>query len=73
MEKLSIKTPDDFIALMGHSLGFWPQESLVCILLDGRRIGASLRPTSPPPPPTPPTTPTSFTSAAPGRGSSRGT
>jgi len=43
MEKLSIKTPDDFIALMGHSLGFWPQESLVCILLDGRRIGASLR------------------------------
>lgn len=43
MEKLSIKTPDDFIALMGHSLGFWPQESLVCVILDDRRIGATLR------------------------------
>lgn len=43
MEKLSIKTPDDFIALMGHTLGFWPQESLVCVTLDDRRIGASLR------------------------------
>ncbi|WP_171814558.1 DUF4192 domain-containing protein [Arthrobacter dokdonensis] len=43
MEKLSIKTPDDFIALMGHSLGFWPQESLVCVILDRRRIGSTLR------------------------------
>lgn len=43
MERLSIKTPDDFIALMGHSLGYWPQESLVCIILDDRRIGATLR------------------------------
>ncbi|MBG0741820.1 DUF4192 domain-containing protein [Paeniglutamicibacter antarcticus] len=43
MEKLSIKTPDDFIALMGHSLGFWPQESLVCVLIDDHRIGGTLR------------------------------
>lgn len=43
MEKLSIKTPDDFIALMGHSLGFWPKESLVCVILDDKRIGATLR------------------------------
>ncbi len=43
MEKLSIKTPDDFIALMGHSLGFWPHESLVCVMLDDRRIGGTLR------------------------------
>ncbi|MHA7176921.1 DUF4192 domain-containing protein [Arthrobacter sp. Sr24] len=43
MEKLSIKTPDDFIALMGHSLGFWPTESLVCVILDDKRIGATLR------------------------------
>ena len=43
MEKLSIKTPDDFIAFMGHSLGFWPNESLVCIILDDHRIGATLR------------------------------
>lgn len=43
MERLSIKTPDDFIALMGHSLGYWPKESLVCVTLDDRRIGATLR------------------------------
>lgn len=43
MERLSIKTPDDFISLMGHTLGYWPKESLVCITLDGRRIGSTLR------------------------------
>lgn len=43
MEKLSIKTPEDFIAVMGHTLGFWPQESLVCVILDDHRIGATLR------------------------------
>ncbi|MBW4095411.1 MAG: DUF4192 family protein [Acidobacteria bacterium] len=43
MERLSIKTPADFISLMGHSLGFWPQESLVCVNLDGQRIGATVR------------------------------
>ncbi|PYI65720.1 DUF4192 domain-containing protein [Arthrobacter livingstonensis] len=43
VERLSIKTPGDFIALMGHSLGYWPQESLVCIIVDDRRIGATLR------------------------------
>ena len=43
MERLSIKTPDDFISLMGHTLGYWPKESLVCITLDERRIGSTLR------------------------------
>ena len=43
MEKLSIKTPEDFIAVMGHTLGFWPQESLVCVILDNHRIGGTLR------------------------------
>ncbi|MDJ0356320.1 DUF4192 domain-containing protein [Paenarthrobacter sp. PH39-S1] len=43
MERLSIKTPDDFISLMGHTLGYWPKESLVCVTLDDRRIGATLR------------------------------
>ena len=43
MERLSIKTPDDFISLMGHSLGYWPQESLVCVILDDLRIGGTLR------------------------------
>ncbi len=43
MERLSIKTPDDFISLMGHTLGYWPKESLVFITLDNRRIGSTLR------------------------------
>lgn len=43
MERLSIKTPDDFISLMGHSLGYWPTESLVCVTLDDHRIGGTLR------------------------------
>ncbi|MFQ4149720.1 DUF4192 domain-containing protein [Arthrobacter sp. LAPM80] len=43
MERLSIKTPDDFISLMGHALGYWPQESLVCVILDGQQIGSTLR------------------------------
>lgn len=43
MERLRIKTPGDFISLMGHSLGYWPKESLVCVALDGRRIGGTLR------------------------------
>ena len=43
MERLNIKTPDDFISLMGHTLGYWPKESLVCIILDGHRIGGTLR------------------------------
>ncbi|WP_207346386.1 DUF4192 domain-containing protein [Arthrobacter sp. E3] len=43
VERLSIKTPDDFISLMGHTLGYWPKESLVFITLDGHRIGSTLR------------------------------
>jgi hypothetical protein len=43
VERLRIKTPGDFISLMGHSLGYWPQESLVCVVLDDRRIGGTLR------------------------------
>ena len=43
MERLSIKTPDDFISLMGYTLGYWPKESLVFITLDDRRIGSTLR------------------------------
>ena len=43
MEKLTIKTPADVLSFIGHTLGFWPQESLVCITLDDNRIGATLR------------------------------
>jgi len=43
MEPLTIKTPADVLSFVGHTLGFWPQESLVCITLDANRVGATLR------------------------------
>lgn len=43
MEKLTITTPSDVLSLIGHTLGFWPQESLVCITMNDNSIGATLR------------------------------
>ncbi|MDQ0000719.1 DUF4192 domain-containing protein [Pseudarthrobacter sulfonivorans] len=43
MEQLTIKTPSDVLSFIGHTLGFWPQESLVCITLNDNGIGATLR------------------------------
>ena len=43
MEPLTIKTPADVLSFIGHTLGFWPHESLVCITLDTNRVGATLR------------------------------
>jgi hypothetical protein len=43
MEPLTIKTPADVLSFIGHTLGFWPPESLVCITLDANRVGATLR------------------------------
>lgn len=43
MEKLTITTPSDVLSFIGHTLGFWPQESLVCITLNENSIGATLR------------------------------
>jgi hypothetical protein len=43
MEPLTIKTPADVVSFIGHTLGFWPHESLVCITLDANRVGATLR------------------------------
>lgn len=43
METLTIKTPADVLSFIGHTLGFWPQESLVCITLDTNHVGVTLR------------------------------
>ncbi|MET3140316.1 UNVERIFIED_ORG: hypothetical protein ABIB13_000003 [Arthrobacter sp. UYEF2] len=43
METLTIKTPADVLSFIGHTLGFWPQESLVCITLADNHVGATLR------------------------------
>ncbi|MHA7291985.1 DUF4192 domain-containing protein [Arthrobacter sp. MDT3-24] len=50
MDTLHITTPADLVSLIGHSLGYWPHESLVCISLQDSRMGATLRldlPTTP--------------------------
>jgi hypothetical protein len=43
MDPITIKTPADVLSFVGHTLGFWPHESLVCITLDNNRVGATLR------------------------------
>ncbi|MFE4079121.1 DUF4192 domain-containing protein [Paenarthrobacter sp. YIM B13468] len=43
MNALTIKDPADLLSFIGHTLGFWPQESLVCITLNKDRVGATLR------------------------------
>lgn len=40
---LSASGPEDILGYIPHSLGYWPEESLVAITLQGRRIGATLR------------------------------
>ncbi|MGO4246265.1 DUF4192 domain-containing protein [Paenarthrobacter sp. RAF54_2] len=43
MNALTIKDPADLLSFIGHTLGFWPTESLVCITLDENKVGATLR------------------------------
>ncbi|MHA7221201.1 DUF4192 family protein [Arthrobacter sp. RHLT1-20] len=43
MEAFTIKTPADVLSFVGHTLGFWPRESLVCITLVDNHVGATLR------------------------------
>ncbi|MFP3579257.1 DUF4192 domain-containing protein [Arthrobacter sp. SIMBA_036] len=43
MNTLTIKNPADLLSFIGHTLGFWPRESLVCVTLDHNKVGATLR------------------------------
>lgn len=43
MKALHITTPADLISLIGHSLAYWPHESLVCVTLQNNCMGATLR------------------------------
>ncbi|WP_426007347.1 DUF4192 domain-containing protein [Paenarthrobacter sp. NyZ202] len=43
MDALTIKDPADVLSFIGHTLGFWPTESLVCLTLDKDKVGATLR------------------------------
>jgi hypothetical protein len=43
MEPIRISSPADAVSYMGHSLGYWPKESLVCVALEGKTLGPTLR------------------------------
>ncbi|WP_269939258.1 DUF4192 domain-containing protein [Arthrobacter sp. HY1533] len=43
MEPIRISSPADAISYMSHSLGYWPNESLVCVALEGKTLGPTLR------------------------------
>ncbi|AFR28660.1 DUF4192 domain-containing protein [Arthrobacter sp. Rue61a] len=43
MNALTIKDPADLLSFIGHTLGFWPTESLVCITLNKDKVGSTLR------------------------------
>ncbi|GGJ20734.1 DUF4192 domain-containing protein [Paenarthrobacter histidinolovorans] len=40
---LSIHQPEDILGYIPHMLGYWPEESLVAITMQGKLLGATLR------------------------------
>jgi hypothetical protein len=42
-EQLTISRPEDILGFIPHSLGYWPDASLVAMTLHGKRLGATLR------------------------------
>jgi hypothetical protein len=45
---LSIHQPEDILGYIPHMLGYWPEDSLVAITMQGRVLGATLRVDLPP-------------------------
>ena len=42
-ERLTVRGPEDILGFIPHSLGYWPESSLVAMTLHGTRLGATLR------------------------------
>lgn len=42
-EHLTVRSPEDILGFIPHSLGYWPSSSLVAMTLQGTRLGATLR------------------------------
>src|SRR5689334_7049742 len=40
---LSIHQPEDILGYIPHMLGYWPEDSLVAITMQGKVLGATLR------------------------------
>ncbi|MFE4230178.1 DUF4192 family protein [Arthrobacter sp. NPDC056886] len=54
-DHLRITGPEDILGFIPHSLGYWPENSLVAMTLQGKRLGATLRVDLPVPGPSGPT------------------
>ncbi|MEW1811794.1 DUF4192 domain-containing protein [Pseudarthrobacter phenanthrenivorans] len=42
-ERLTVRGPEDILGFIPHSLGYWPDSSLVAMTLHGTTLGATLR------------------------------
>ena len=42
-DHLRISGPEDILGFIPHSLGYWPENSLVAMTMEGKRLGATLR------------------------------
>ncbi|TQJ36186.1 DUF4192 domain-containing protein [Arthrobacter sp. SLBN-122] len=42
-DRLIVRGPEDILGFIPHSLGYWPEASLVAMTLHGTRLGATLR------------------------------
>ncbi|NSX36305.1 DUF4192 domain-containing protein [Pseudarthrobacter oxydans] len=42
-DHLTVRSPEDILGFIPHSLGYWPAQSLVAMTLQGTRLGATLR------------------------------
>lgn len=42
-EHLTVRSPEDILGFIPHSLGYWPADSLVAMTMHGKRLGATLR------------------------------
>ena len=42
-DHLRITGPEDILGFIPHSFGYWPENSLVAMTMQGKRLGATLR------------------------------
>ena len=48
LEKISVSAGEDLLAFIPHMVGYWPENSIVCIGMHGKRLRATMRLDLPP-------------------------
>ncbi|MDJ0313201.1 DUF4192 family protein [Arthrobacter sp. H35-D1] len=48
LEKISVSAGEDLLAFIPHIVGYWPENSIVCIGMQGKRLRATMRLDLPP-------------------------